>query len=119
MNSNKVFIIKVKYDEMSHYSKVKRVFFSEETAVNYMNKEKLKDKNKGAFWIMSDREIEDYEPCLNDKDTELLEVEAIQVFIDTMIAKNKDMELNSHWDSYKFLEEQWALYEKRRIELES
>jgi len=117
MNNNKVFIVKMKYDEMSHYSKVKRVFFEEDNAIDFIDEMKKDEKYDGAYWIISDRAIEDYEPCLSDEEMELIKVEAIQEFIDDMI-KTSINPSTKEWNSYLYLENQWSLYESRRIELE-
>lgn len=113
MKGDRVFIVKMKWDELSHYSRVKRVFFSEENATNFINKNKDKDRFHGAFWIISDREITDYEPPITKFDIELSNIEAIQEFVERMIAES----LDPKWDCNIYLEEQWALCEKRRIGL--
>lgn len=117
MNNSKVFIVKMKWEEMTHFSKVKRVFFNEENAHDYIDQEKVKEENLGAFWVMSDREISDYEPCMSDKDIELVRIDERQAFIEGMLSSQYHPNRTSKWDPNKFLEDQWAINEKHRIEL--
>jgi len=118
MNNNKVFIVKMKYDEMNHFSKVKRVFFEEQNAMDFIDEMKKEDKYKDAFWIISDREIVDYEPCISDEEMKLIKVEAVQLFIEEMISESTNFLPHDVWDYYLYLEDQWGVYESRRIELE-
>lgn len=111
MNRNKVIIVKQKWDEDSHYSKVKRVFFSEENAMEYINEQKELEINNGCHWILSDREISDYTPCLSDKDLNIYALEAKQELIEQMIQDN-----NEGMDSYT-LELYWSKLEEELLNI--
>lgn len=110
MNKSKVFIVKQKWDEMSHFAKVKALFFSEEKAHTYIDEQNKLPKNKGSWLIISDRHIRDYEPCMTENEIEIMKLEAVQHFIDHLISNGKY--------TYPYLEEKWGANEQRRIELE-
>jgi len=115
MNSSRVIIVKQKWDEDSHFSKVKRVFFNEDNAVRYINEQKLIPENDGCFWIISDREISDYVPCISDDDIRIKEVEAQQELISTIL---DDMESNGTDISIdNYLDKLWGNLELFRLKL--
>ena len=110
-NNNKVFIVKMKYDNQSHFSRVKRVFFEERNAMDFIEENKGNERYKGAFWILSDREISDYVPCISNDEVEEMKIEAVQGFIEKLVSNN----FTNDREQYDYLEEEWAILEEERL----
>lgn len=114
---NKVFIVKLRWNDEVN-GQVKRVFMNEKNALDYINESKLMDRYKDAEWILSDREISDFEPGISETELKIAKIEATQYFIEAVISALAHPNTSSDFDIYNFLEGYWAIFEQERINLD-
>ena len=114
---NKVFIVKLRWNDEVN-GQVKRVFINEKNALDFINEYKLIDRYKDAEWILSDREISDFEPGISETDLKIAKIEATQNFIEATISALAHPNTPPNFDVYRFLEGYWAIFEQERINLD-